>query len=97
MYSYVLYITLRGTSKGPLFIKSNKVPVNIKTFRDCLKFCINRSGFDDRRYNTHSFRIGRATDLSQEGASDSTIKSAGRWTSAAFKKYIKPAFVYLPT
>ena len=46
-------------------------------------------------YNTHSFRMGRATDMYREGASDRQIAQAGRWSSDAFMKYIKPKFVVL--
>jgi site-specific recombinase XerD len=44
-------------------------------------------------YNTHSFRIGKATEMYKDGCSDSTIMLAGRWTSSAYKKYIKPQIV----
>jgi len=42
-------------------------------------------------YNTHSFRIGKATDLVLQGYSTSQILTIGRWKSVkAFERYIKP-------
>ena len=41
------------------------------------------------QYDTHSFRIGRATDLSKGGRSLSKIKRAGRWKSNAVYNYLR--------
>lgn len=40
-------------------------------------------------YKNHSFRIGMATALSEEGRSDEEIKRIGRWKSRAFESYIR--------
>ena len=37
----------------------------------------------------HSFRAGLATLMAQMGYSDNSIKDIGRWTSDAFKLYVK--------
>ena len=37
----------------------------------------------------HSFRAGLATLMAQAGFEDKDIQSIGRWSSDAFKKYIK--------
>ena len=37
----------------------------------------------------HSFRSGLASLMAMAGFSDETIKAAGRWSSDAFKRYIK--------
>ncbi len=47
-------------------------------------------GLDEAEFGTHSFRSGKATDLFLKGKPDAEIMSEGRWTSAAFRKYIKP-------
>ena len=49
--------------------------------------------YDPALYNTHSFRIGRATDLATKGYSEAQIAIRGRWKSNAYKKYIKPTFI----
>ena len=40
-------------------------------------------------YDTHSFRIGRATDLFKSGIDVETIKQIGRWKSNAVYKYLR--------
>jgi hypothetical protein len=57
-----------------------------KSLRDVLSFL----GFDSSEFSSHSFRIGKATDMAKRGFTDIQICMAGRWSSAAFKKYIKP-------
>ena len=37
----------------------------------------------------HSFRSGVASEMGQRGFSDSEIQAQGRWTSQAFKVYMK--------
>jgi len=39
-----------------------------------LKKIVTRIGLRERNYNTHSFRIGRATDLAITGVPDDVIK-----------------------
>jgi hypothetical protein len=50
---------------------------------------------DPDLYNTHSFRFGRATDMATQGYTDIQIRMAGRWSSAAYKKYIKPHIIVI--
>ena len=40
---------------------------------------------------THSFRAGMATMMAEAGCSDDQIQLAGRWSSDAFKLYVKTA------
>ena len=46
-------------------------------------------GLNPIEYNTHSFRIVRATDMLKQGYTDAQVCMAGRWNSKAYKKYIK--------
>ena len=39
--------------------------------------------------NTHSFRIGGASAALSSGASDSMIRSLGRWTSDCYLRYLR--------
>lgn len=50
-----------------------------------LRFC----GMDPSRYKSHSFRIGAATCAAQKGYSEEVIKALGRWSSGAFRGYIR--------
>ena len=42
-------------------------------------------------YSPHSFRIGGATSLAIAGATDYTIKNAGRWSSTSYQLYTRPS------
>jgi hypothetical protein len=41
------------------------------------------------RFRSHSFRIGAATEASRMGISDEVVKKCGRWSSGAFRNYIR--------
>ena len=60
-----------------------------KHVRWTLKRLLRRLKLNDKLYNTHSFRIGRATDLKKTGTPVDDIKMLGRWRSNAVFKYIK--------
>ena len=85
----VKYIKLRGNSEGQLFLTHNGGDVTYHNFNVMMKKCISRVGLEGT-YGTHSFRIGRCTDLNKLGYSENQIKLIGRWNSSAFKNYIRP-------
>ena len=58
-----------------------------------LKETLRVSGWEENNYNTHSFRIGRGTDLYKKVTKLLKIKEFGRWTTDAYRKYIKPSEV----
>ena len=87
--SLLEYISERGDHAGPLFTQRNKLPITRKLFVTTLKTVLSNLNVNPARYNTHSFRIGRATDLAKMGESDNLIKRAGRWRSNAYLKYIR--------
>jgi len=97
VFSLTHYFALRGSQSGPLFLTQQKNPVTRQFFTSTLSKTLHQAGLHQQNYNTHSFRIGRATQLAQEGHTHSTIKSTGRWKSTAFLKYIRPSFFTLPT
>ena len=58
-----------------------------------LKLVLQRLGLDPGLYSTHSFRIGKTSDLAINGASGEQIRLFGRWKSRAYHTYTKPKFV----
>lgn len=91
------YVSHRGDRDGPLFISQNSMrPVSRHFFSKTLKDCLSSLGVNNQRYNTHSFRIGRATDLAIHGAPSHVIKNAGRWRSNAYEKYIRLGQISFP-
>ena len=86
------FLAIRGNYQSdtdPLFVFGDGSPVKPKHIRSTLKDLLKSLNLDSSLYGTHSFRIGRATDLSKEGFSIDQIKRLGRWKSNAIFKYIR--------
>ena len=77
------------TESEQFFVFSDKTPVTARNVRVCIKQVISRLGIDSKFYDTHSFRIGRATDLKKAGHKVESIKEAGRWKSNAVYDYLR--------
>lgn len=89
LLSVMQYFRVRGDGAGPLFCHACGQSVTRTSFdrllHSALKFC----NLDGSRYKGHSFRIGAATYAAQNNMSDSQIRALGRWSSNAFRKYIR--------
>ena len=86
------YIQLRGPIKDDnenLFTFRDRTPIKSHIFRSLLREILNGFNLDSQLYDTHSFRIGRATDLFKAGVNIDDIKHLGRWKSNAVYKYLK--------
>jgi hypothetical protein len=70
------------------FIHHNYSPLTRSQFQAVLQKCISFCGIPGH-FATHSFRIGRATDLALQGFPNHKIQTLGRWKSMAFQKYIR--------
>ena len=90
------YLGERGGVRGPLFIRKNGKAVSRDFFAKQIKFLVAKKGLDPDKYNTHSLRAGRATDLAIVGTPDAIIKETGRWGSNAFYKYVRFNSFVLP-
>ena len=55
--------------------------------RKLLKDEAAQMGLDPKRVTLHSLRIGAATTLAAQGASDHLIKDAGRWKSGRVRPW----------
>ena len=90
------YLCVRPPLSGPLFLKENGAPLRRVKVAATLKSCAILAGLDAEKFNTHSLRVGRATDLAAAGASEALIRETGRWTSNAYLKYIRFKTFELP-
>lgn len=88
------YLRVRPISKFT-FCHRDSTPLNPKFVRERLSLLLTNLGLNALHFNTHSFRIGKATDMYNQGCSDIKISKAGRWNSKAFLKYIKPNIISL--
>ena len=87
-----LYIEMRPpivSNQEQFFIFQDRSPLKACQLRRLLKETIQSLGLDQNLYDTHSFRIGRATDLFKSGVDIDNIKQLGRWKSNAVYKYLR--------
>ena len=74
----------------PFYVFSDGTPVKPNQFRQTLREILTELGLDAAMYDTHSFRIGRATDLFKvDHVSVDVIKQLGQWKSNAVYKYLR--------
>ena len=85
------FLHARGTVQGPLFAYVDGTPMLRREFDFLLKHLLEFCGLSSQVFKGHSFRIGAATSAALRGESDAQIRAAGRWSSDAFRKYIRVA------
>lgn len=81
------YMLARSTTQGPLFLLSDGNFVTRRHVSGILQaaFPLAVPG----TIASHSFRIGGATLLCSLGVPDATIQILGRWSSSAFRAYLR--------
>lgn len=72
-----------------LFCHLDGSPLSRYQFGAVLTKVIRTTRYPSAGFKTHSFRIGAATWLAQQGVSYNSIKKMGRWSSDAFLRYIR--------
>ena len=85
------FLDVRGTIPGPLFAYMDGTPMLRREFDLSLKHLLELCNLSSKVFKGHSFRIGAATSAALRGDSDAQIRAAGRWSSDAFRKYIRIA------
>ena len=88
------FLDYRGIGEF-LFTSGSNTVITRKWFADYLTYALSGLELDRSTYNTHSFRIGRATDMALDGFSITKIKLHGRWKSYIFIKYLRPDIIYM--
>ena len=61
------YLTVRRKNPGHLFINQDASPVTIQQFSAVLHTTASLSSLPPNQYSTHSFRIGKATQMASDG------------------------------
>ena len=85
------FLSARGGVPSIFFSYPDGSPMLRHEFDVSLKRLLEFCGYQTSAFKGHSFRIGAATAAALRGESDAQIRAAGRWTSDAFKKYIRIA------
>ena len=83
------FLGLAGNSTW-LFSHYDLSPLTKYQLTHVLKRTVQFCNFDNPHlYQSHSFRIGAATSAKERGAMDEEIQALGRWSSGAFRRYIR--------
>ena len=85
------FLQARGAKQALLFAYPDGSPMLRREFDVALKQLLIFCGYQTSAFKGHSFRIGAATAAALWGESDAQIRAAGRWTSDAFRRYIRIA------
>ena len=91
------YVKERGPTSGPFFLRQDGTPLTKAFFVSRVREALLTLGLNPQHYAGHSFRIGAATAAAQAGFEDSIIQALGRWSSAAFLRYIRTPREHLAT
>ena len=83
------YMSARGDQPGQFFRFKNREALTKAKFVHHVRSVLQRAGLPQDEFAGHSFRIGAATAAAKAGLEDSTIRTLGRWNSAAFLVYIR--------
>ena len=83
------YFVLRSGVDGYFFQHQDNRPLTRSQFSAVLAKCIALSPFRGTSILSHSFRIGRASELAAKGFSEEIIMKLGRWRSSAYRSYIR--------
>ena len=83
------FMVKRGRTPGPFFVFPDGKPLTKAKFVGFLRDALGDLGLPKEQFAGHSLRIGAATAAAQAGIEDSTIMMLGRWSSAAFLRYIR--------
>ena len=75
----------------PLFVLDNGGFLTREKLASTLKELLQELGMEASHFSTHSFRIGATTTAARIGIPDSLIQQLGRWSSDAYRRYIRPS------
>ncbi|XP_045587251.1 uncharacterized protein [Procambarus clarkii] len=90
------YIERPGMEPGPIFQDETGAPVTRLDFTRVLRAAIRALGLPPNDYAPHSFRIGRAMQMSKDGLAPAAIRAVGRWKSDVFHSYVRQDVIPLP-
>ena len=93
--AYNSYLAIRNRAAQAAFCHANGAPLTPAFITQQLRLLLRSIGQPPQHFNNHSLRIGKATDMAKDGYTDTQICMAGRWSSSAFKQYIKPQLLQL--
>lgn len=82
------YLSVPGDSPGPFLLFQSGQPLSRQLLTSWLRQIVASVGLPGN-FSSHSFRIGAATVAARQGIPDHLIQALGRWTSNAYRLYIR--------
>ena len=82
------YLAVRGTTPGPLFVWADGSRLTAPQVNHYMRLLLSGMGIVGN-YSFHSFCIGAGTAAAAAGLPDHLIQALGRWTSDAYRCYIR--------
>ena len=82
------HLAIWGRAPGPFFLMPGNVPISRDTLVKKVRGALGSSGVEVDHYSEHSFMIRAATTAATAGVEDS-LRTLGRWRSAAYLTYIR--------
>ena len=77
------------TKENPLFVFSNGLVLTKSLMQKQLQLYLSLCNYPAHKFSGHSFRAGCASTAAEAGMSDWEIKLLGRWSSDAYRGYIR--------
>ena len=87
--AYLAYTSIRPNFIGAFFCHLLGMPVTRYQCQSVLQKALTVIGLSNEHFCLHSFRIGAATSAHLSNFSNEDIAKYGRWSSNAFKTYIR--------
>lgn len=86
-------ITALSDDEVPMFRNpATNTPLSYEFMNDMVKRLMARVGENPTEFGTHSLRIGGATAMFAAGASETVIRTMGRWSSDCYRLYVRACF-----
>lgn len=84
------FAQVRKGVQGPFLQHEDGSSLSRFQFVAIFKRCLLTVGMPAAQFNTHSFRVGAATEAARWGLSQQMVMRIGRWESDRFKIYVRP-------
>ena len=84
------FVCVRPIGLGAFFTHRDGTFLSKFQFVQVFRKCLCAAGYDGKRYASHSFRIGAATETARCGLDEAAVRKIGRWESRRFRSYVRP-------
>ena len=83
------YLNMRPKLGKWFFLTGEESPVTRVFVASALDRLTKFAGLDPESFGTHSIRAGRASDMAAAGVPSAQIQATGRWSSEAYRGYLR--------